>query len=133
MIKVIPNQVVCKNCMEISPSQFIEVVLENLKEQKVPKMEIDVQTFNKMTEALYKKNLVIWFGFSGLIEFSNLYKETFPYENFKVHISYSEELLQKIKRYNCIYESIDKRKIDLTDFIRNHEEDTCCALTAPLG
>lgn len=103
--------------MEISPSQFIEIVLESLKEQKVPKMQIDVQTFNKMTETLYEKNLVAQFGFSGLIEFSNLYKETFPYENFKVHISYSEELLQKIKRYNCIYESIDNRKIDLTDFI----------------
>jgi hypothetical protein len=103
--------------MEISPSQFIEVVLENLKELKVPKIQIDVETFNEMTETLYEKNLVICFGFSGLIEFSNLYKEHFPYENFKVHISYSEELLQKIKRYNCIYESIDKGKIDLTDII----------------
>jgi hypothetical protein len=103
--------------MEISPSQFIEVVLENLKEQKVPKMEIDAQTFNEMVETLYEKNLVIRFGFSGLVEFSNLYKENFPYVNFKVHISYSEELLQKIKRYNCIYESIDNSKIDLTDFI----------------
>lgn len=119
--------------MEISPSQFIEVVLENLKEQKVPKMQIDARTFNKMTEMLFEKNLFTRFGFSGLIEFSNLYKETFPYENFKVHISYSEELLQKIKRYNCIYESIDKGKIDLTDFIRNHEEDTCCTLTDTFG
>ena len=103
--------------MEISPSQFIEVVLESLKQQKVSKMEIDVQTFNEITETLFEENLVTRFGFSGLIEFSNLYKETFPYENFKVHISYSEELLQKIKRYNCIYESIDNRKIDLTDYI----------------
>ena len=103
--------------MEISPSQFIEVVLESLKQQKVSKMEIDVQTFYEITETLFEENLVTRFGFSGLIEFSNLYKETFPYENFKVHISYSEELLQKIKRYNCIYESIDNRKIDLTDYI----------------
>lgn len=110
--------------MEISPSQFIEVVLENLKEQKVPKIEIGAQTFNEITETLFEKNLVTRFGFSGLIEFSNLYKETFPYENFKVHISYSEELLQKIKRYNYIYESIDKGKIDLTNFIRNYEENS---------
>lgn len=58
-----------------------------------------------------------YFNTDEPFEFSNLYKENFPYVNFKVHISYSEELLQKIKRYNCIYESIDNSKIDLTDFI----------------
>jgi hypothetical protein len=107
--------------MEISPSQFIEVVLETLKKQKVPKVQIAVQTFNKMTETLFEENIFTRFGFSGLIEFSNLYKETFPYENFKVHISYSEELLQKIKTYNCIYESIDidKSKIDLTKQVKD--------------
>lgn len=107
--------------MEISPSQFIEVVLETLKKQKVSNVQIAAQTFNEITETLFEKNLVTRFGFSGLIEFSNLYKETFPYENFKVHISYSEELLQKIKRYNCIYESIDidKREIDLTKQVKD--------------
>ncbi len=104
--------------MEISPSQFIEVVLETQKVTNVPKVQIAVQAFNEMTETLFNQNLFTRFGFSGLIEFSNLYKETFPYKNFKVHISYSEELLQKIKTYNCIYESINN-EIDLKELVKN--------------
>lgn len=91
---------------EISPSQFIEAILESQKINSVSITELKVRTFNKMVDQLYGLNIRVQFGFSDLIEFVEDFETALPYEGFAIRISYTEALLNEVKRYNQIYASV---------------------------
>ncbi len=91
---------------EISPSQFIEAILESQKINSVSITKLKVRTFNKMVDQLYGLNIRVQFGFSNLIEFVEDFETALPYENFAIRISYTEALLNEVRRYNQIYASV---------------------------
>lgn len=91
---------------EITPSQFIEAILESQRMSSVSLMELKVRTFNKMVDQLYSLNIHVQFGFSDLIDFVEDFEESLPYDNFAIHIAYTETLLNEMKEYNQIYASV---------------------------
>lgn len=91
---------------EITPSQFIEAILESQRMNSVSLMELKVRTFNRMVDQLYGLNIRVQFGFSDLIDFVENFEESLPYDNFAIHIAYTETLLNEMKEYNQIYASV---------------------------
>lgn len=92
--------------IEIKPSQFIEIILEFQKRNSIFLMKLKVRNFNKMVDRLYDLNIRVNFGFSDLVEFVDIFENIIPYKDYAIHISYTEELLNEVKKYNQIYESI---------------------------
>lgn len=91
---------------EITPSQFIEAILESQRMNSVSLMELKVRTFNGMVDQLYDLNIRVQFGFSDLIDFVENFEESLSYDNFAIHIAYTETLLNEMKEYNQIYASV---------------------------
>ena len=91
---------------EITPSQFIEAILESQRMNSVSLMELKVRTFNGMVDQLYDLNIRVQFGFSDLIDFVENFEESLSYDNFAIHIAYTETLLNEMKEYNQIYVSV---------------------------
>ena len=69
-------------------------------------MELKVRTFNGMVDQLYDLNIRVQFGFSDLIDFVENFGESLSYDNFAIHIAYTETLLNEMKEYNQIYASV---------------------------
>lgn len=92
---------------EIAPSQFIEALLESQRINKLNKLYLKVRTFNKLVDELSNLNIYVQFGFSDLIEFVDNYNEYLSYKDFAIHVLYTEKLIEKVKKYNRIYVSID--------------------------
>lgn len=91
----------------IAPSQFIEALLEIQRINSISLMELKVRTFNDLVDKLYDFNIFVPFGFSDMIEFVQNFEESLSYKDFSLHISYTDTLLNEVKKYNQIYESVD--------------------------
>ena len=59
-----------------------------------------------MVDQLYDLNIRVQFGFSDLIDFVENFEESLSYDNFAIHIAYTETLLNEMKEYNQIYASV---------------------------
>ncbi|MDM8199373.1 hypothetical protein QUW11_12700 [Mediterranea massiliensis] len=103
---------------EISPSQFIEAILESQKINSVSLTKLKVRTFNEMVDRLYGLNICVQFGFSDLIDFVEDFEESLPYADFAIRISYTEAFLDEMKEYNQIYTSV-KNFIEINEVWKN--------------
>lgn len=92
---------------EITPSQFIEAILESQKMNSVSLTKLKVRTFNEMVDQLYGLDICVQFGFSDLIDFVEYFDDSLPYTDFAICISYTKALLDEVKEYNQIYKSIN--------------------------
>lgn len=92
---------------EITPSQFIEAILESQKNYLAPTLVLEVRTFNRLVDQLADLNICTRFGFIDLIDFAEHFGDTLSYKEFTIQIAYSETLFNKVKQYNQIYTAID--------------------------
>jgi len=92
---------------EISPSQFIEAILESQRARPTSLMELKVRTFNSMVDKLFECGICVQFGFSDLIEFASNFEEPVSYNNFALQIPCTEDFFCKMKSYNRIYTSVE--------------------------
>lgn len=91
----------------ISPSQFLEALLEFQRKNLINDIIIQARKFNELVDFLSDLNLCARFGFLDLIEFVEKFEDSLSYKEFALHISYTEEFLNEIKRYNNIYISLE--------------------------
>lgn len=92
---------------KITPSQFIEALLESQRTSAVTSMELKVRTFNNVVDRLSELDFDVQFGYSDLIEFAENFGNSLPYKNFALHISYTDALFNEINKYNQIYASVN--------------------------
>jgi|GEM_PF-6529071 hypothetical protein len=92
---------------EITPSQFIEALLESQRTDSRPPVELKVRAFNNMVDQLSNIDICVQFGFSDLVEFVESFEESLSYKDFAIHISYTESLFSEIKKYNQIYAAVE--------------------------
>lgn len=97
---------------EITPSQFIEAILERQRTSSPSSLPLKVRTFNRLVDQLDKVNIRARFGFTDLIDFVENFGDTLPYKDFTIQISYSESLFKEVKRYNRIYTTDNMSEIN---------------------
>lgn len=90
----------------IEPSQFLELLLSQQKQFQIDETVIGVIKFNKMVDELSNLNLFTRFGFSDFLEFIDRVHSSIPYKEFAIHISFTEQLMNDVRRYNSMYEEI---------------------------
>lgn len=103
---------------EITPSQFIEAILESQRMNSVSLTKLKVRTFNEMVDQLYGLDICVQFGFSDLIDFVDDFDDSLPYTDFAIRIAYTEALLDEVKEYNQIYKSVENF-IEINDVWKN--------------
>lgn len=92
---------------DISPSQFIEALLETQRSLLISQTTLQARKFNELIEHLSTFNLCARFGFLDLIDYVEQFEESLSYKEYTLQIFYTEDFLNKIKKYNQIYATLE--------------------------